>query len=61
MLPSPGHCDLWRLFCIEDLANAIRAHDSARIEELRANFRKVLTAKAQEGGVVVTGIYKDDP
>jgi hypothetical protein len=49
LLALPCNCQVWQMFCTEDLVVAIRSHQSARLRELRENFAAILTANAEAG------------
>jgi hypothetical protein len=49
LLANPCNVDLWGTYCTQELAAAVRSHQTGRISELRRLFREAVRAKAREG------------
>jgi hypothetical protein len=49
LLSTPYTCDLWHLYCTDNLANAVRSHQTDQVRAMRNSFKDALTARTRAG------------
>ncbi len=49
LLASPTACHLWQTYCTEDLAVAVRSHQTERLKAMRQGFKKDLATVVKSG------------